>query len=456
MGEFSYWNSNTIHYYCDRQSKQEYLYLSMDDDDPNSIIHPTKEYPLGWVFCTLYRCLLQLSKVSGHYNKNRNSNKAISFTMFKFEKPLLDRYIKQAVYFNGERIHASTRSMKESSRILYKYIRKMLYEMNGDVTLNNKIEDFMNFVDLFMTNADDSKMTLAALAKYCDKHNYKVISGNKVFAPDRIVDVSNKEIYASESVEKNEQQDEALKIYSRRVFKTKSNRIADQKYNELTFDEQNEFLSEFFQLQEYASEKKTRKIEIRDYRINSIEYLFIAALQEIINARFTLRKCERCGGIFVAKRKNARYCEFRHPKLENRTCRQYESLLKQRQREREDICSRVYRKISAMLLQRTLKNPEKGDSVEEMYEEFLSESWERRKKIRSLSAKSQKHTQEVVYYLLWASSFYRDNRYEGEFEMFVYDNALKIKDADPQEKQKDNETNDMLIATYHHMKALES
>ena len=151
MSYIDTWIYGKMHYLHDKQKRKEYLYLTVDQENPDKVEQPTKGYPLGWIFCTTYRFLLNLFNRPDRSSKNKLKPIKFTFTRNDYEIRTLRRFAHKEISQKGEAISGHEVVIKEDCVRLSKFLIKWVQDMQPKD--ERTLPEFLLFIDDFLESS---------------------------------------------------------------------------------------------------------------------------------------------------------------------------------------------------------------------------------------------------------------------------------------------------------------
>lgn len=130
-----------------------------------------------------------------------------------------------------------------------------------------------------------------------------------------------------------------------------------------------------------------------------IEQLCTAELYHLVKTGRIIKRCERCGKLFIPKKADEKYCIRRSEEYPDKNCKQAAKYEKQLQRERGTESARVYKSINTMLSRRA-KNAvlAEKEQAETILFSFRDGAVEWKKRMKAGDAQEDE-------YIKWLNSF---------------------------------------------------
>ncbi len=140
----------------------------------------------------------------------------------------------------------------------------------------------------------------------------------------------------------------------------------------LTIEQGKNIPNNYFERVEYIYKccQKQKVKMVTAYELKDFEDFIVASLTELLKNKKNIKKCENCGRYFLAKRSDAKYCDYPSPQNKNKTCKEYAPAVNYE--DNLDEATRLYRKIYKTLNQDKLRNPY-GEHIKR-FEKFKEET----------------------------------------------------------------------------------
>ena len=121
------------------------------------------------------------------------------------------------------------------------------------------------------------------------------------------------------------------------------------------------------------------------YEILSIRSLLVFEFVHMQDSGLVVKQCQNpeCGKYFVARRKNAIYCNYPSPQNYMKTCHEFYPQIKSERKRKNDQLNDMFRKAQSRLLTNMKRHPESQAAYEEKKRELITGRLEKEQEIRN-------------------------------------------------------------------------
>ncbi|MCH4034722.1 MAG: DUF6076 domain-containing protein [Lachnospiraceae bacterium] len=121
------------------------------------------------------------------------------------------------------------------------------------------------------------------------------------------------------------------------------------------------------------------------YEIQSMRALLAFEFVHMQDCGTMIKQCQNpeCGKYFVARRKNAIYCNYPSPQNYQRTCHEVYPQIKSEQKRKKDQLNDMFRKAQSRLLMNMKRHPESKDYYEEKKQKLVTGRFEKEQAIQN-------------------------------------------------------------------------